>query len=78
MKHDDKDSLRRLRNSPEVERGLKQFQKYANMGDNTAEYKARYEYAFHLSDDKRSTIDSLMAQGMSFMEAFDAATSRTP
>lgn len=74
----DKDSLRRLRNSPEVEKALKQFQKYANPAGDKAEYNARFEYAFNLSPDKRASVDSLVAQGMAFLEAYDAVTNRTP
>lgn len=74
----DKDSLRRLRNSPEVERALKQFQRYANPAADKAEYNARFEYAFNLSPDRRASIDALVAQGMPFLEAYDAVTNRTP
>lgn len=74
----DADTLRRLRYSPEVERGLKQFQKYANPSDRPAEYKARYEYTFTLSPDKRTAIDELVNQGFTFVDAYHAVTSRTP
>ena len=67
----DKDSLRRLRNSPEVERALKQFQKYANPAADKAEYNARFEYAFNLSADRRASIDALVAQGVPFLEAYE-------
>lgn len=67
----DKDSLRRLRNSPEVEKALKQFQKYANPSASKREYDARYEYAFNLSPDRRASIDALVSEGTPFLEAYE-------
>jgi hypothetical protein len=72
------DDLKSIRRSAAVERNLLQFRKYAAKGDDSREYKARYDYTFDMSPDRRASIDALMGQGLSFLEAYDAATNRTP
>ena len=71
------DDLKSIRRSAAVERNLMQFRRYAAQGD-SREYKARYDYTFDMSPDRRASIDALMGQGLSFLEAYDAASNRTP
>lgn len=61
--------LKKHRYHPETETLLKQFQKYANMGDK-ATFNRRYDFTFWPEPRQRATLQ-LMDEGMSFEEAFD-------
>jgi hypothetical protein len=54
---------------PETDAMLKQFQKYANMGDNVTEFRARYEFTFWPTEKQQFAL-ALMDGGSDFMQAY--------
>lgn len=68
---DDTIHLKHEKRSREEEKILKQWQKYANMGDDKAEFNARYEMTFTWPRPMHDRHSQIMALGKTFMEAFE-------
>ena len=67
---DDTVHLKYEKRSREEEKILKQWQKYANMGDEEGEFRMRYEMTFTWPQPMHDRHSQLRAQGKTFAEAF--------
>jgi hypothetical protein len=68
---DGKEVARKARNTPEVERSLRQFLNHDGPKGNNKNYDRRYDFMFVLTPDQRAEVNLRIDAGMSFDEAFD-------
>jgi hypothetical protein len=75
MSHDD---LKKLRNSREVEEGLRQFLKLESGLGNSSRFQRGWVFNFQFTDAQRAEVNAMMEAGVSFDEAFDRVRGKAP
>ncbi len=70
------DDIKKIRYAPDTERMLRQFLKLeTGLGKNEA-YHRGHEFAFGFTQAQKDEVNKMMAEGMSFEEAFDVVARR--
>lgn len=70
-KEDPKAYAKYVRYLPETERLMRQFLKLESGAGNNSAYNRGYEFNFRFTQEQRDAVNALMANGLSFDEAFD-------
>lgn len=65
------DEVKSMRYTPEVEKGLRQFLTIETGQGKSQAYRRGHEYTFSWPEEKKQRVQALMAEGMSFEDAFD-------
>ena len=72
------DEIKKLRNSREVEEGLRQFLKLESGLGNSSRFQRGWVFNFQFTDEQRGQVNALMEAGVSFEEALDRVRGKAP